>query len=119
MDQQLQPWISEHDIESGKEWRAEIESTLKDEQTKAGIFCITRENISSQWIHYEAGNLTGRGQRVIPYVFGFGSAGDVSGPLAGLQVAIANRSGSRKMICDLCKLHDGNETVVSRAFEKE
>tara|TARA_R110000744_G_C19365902_1_gene561906 strand:+ start:229 stop:1023 length:795 start_codon:yes stop_codon:yes gene_type:complete len=50
--QVAEPWIST-DIEKGKRWSNEISDKLKD--SKVAIICLTNDNLSSKWIHFEAG----------------------------------------------------------------
>ena len=62
----LQPWLSGSDIEAGERWSIEIAKEL--ENCKFGVICITRENLGSPWILFEAGALAKSMQdgRVIP-----------------------------------------------------
>jgi len=53
---QLDPWKSDTDIDKGARWADEIAARL--ESCKAGIICLTRSNLRSEWIHYEAGALS-------------------------------------------------------------
>lgn len=53
--QAVEPWIST-DIEKGKRWNSEIARKLED--SKVGIFCMTPDNLSSEWIHFEAGAIS-------------------------------------------------------------
>jgi hypothetical protein len=50
-----EPWIST-DIEKGKRWNAEIAGKL--EESKVGIFIMTPSNLSSEWVHFEAGAIS-------------------------------------------------------------
>ncbi len=54
--QALEPWMSADDIEKGTRWRSGIATEL--EQSSVGIICLTRENLDSTWIHFEAGALS-------------------------------------------------------------
>ncbi len=53
--QAAEPWISV-DIEKGKRWNAEISDKL--ENSKIGIFCITKDNMNSPWLLFEAGAIS-------------------------------------------------------------
>lgn len=53
--QAVEPWISQ-DIDKGLRWGAEIADRL--ERSKVGIICLTKSNLESKWIHYEAGALS-------------------------------------------------------------
>ncbi len=50
--QVAEPWISA-DIEKGKRWSIEISDKLKE--SKMAIICLTKDNLDSKWIHFEAG----------------------------------------------------------------
>ena len=54
--QNLDPWLSSRDIGKGTRWA--IEMTRELSQTGVGILCLTRENLSSPWLHFEAGALS-------------------------------------------------------------
>jgi hypothetical protein len=53
--QVAEPWIST-DIEKGKRWNTEIAGKL--EESKVGIFIMTPSNLSSEWVHFEAGAIS-------------------------------------------------------------
>ena len=53
--QAAEPWIST-DIEKGARWSPEIADQL--ERSRIGIICLTRDNLDSKWILYEAGALS-------------------------------------------------------------
>ncbi len=53
--QAAEPWISV-EIDKGKRWNQEI--SLKLEESKIGIFCITKENLNAPWILFEAGAIS-------------------------------------------------------------
>lgn len=53
--QAVEPWIST-DIEKGKRWDGEISQKL--EQSKVGIICLTKDNLESTWLHFEAGAIS-------------------------------------------------------------
>src|ERR1700726_1196135 len=66
--QSLEPFISS-DIEKGERWSVDIAEEL--EATSFGILCVTRENLASPWLHFEAGALskTMTTSRVAPFLF--------------------------------------------------
>lgn len=51
----LDPWISDADIDSGSMSMQDIHTQLAE--TKYGIICTTAENQAKPWINYEAGAL--------------------------------------------------------------
>ena len=54
--QTTRPWLSETDIDKGMRWADETTRVLAE--TGVGILCLTRDNLTSQWIHFEAGALS-------------------------------------------------------------
>jgi len=53
--QSAEPWLS-IDIDKGKKWNQEICQNL--ESSKVGILCVTRDNINSPWMLFEAGAIS-------------------------------------------------------------
>lgn len=53
--QAVKPFYSP-EIEKGAKWSNEIDDAL--EGTRFGIVCLTPDNLSSTWIHYETGALS-------------------------------------------------------------
>src|SRR5205809_7263974 len=49
-------WISTEDIRAGDRWFHELTSRLS--QTDFGIICLTKENLQSAWLLFEAGALS-------------------------------------------------------------
>ena len=64
--QQVEPWMSEEDIESGGRWNDQIAAEL--EQADYGIICLTSKNLDRPWLLFEAGALAKRfdAARVVP-----------------------------------------------------
>ena len=54
--QAAKPWMSSSDIEKGSRGLDEVGTAL--EGMKVGIICLTPENLTAQWIVYEAGALS-------------------------------------------------------------
>jgi hypothetical protein len=51
--QQVEPWMSDEDIESGGRWNDQIAAEL--EQADYGIICLTSTNLDRPWSLFEAG----------------------------------------------------------------
>src|ERR1700693_4208133 len=66
--QDIEIWMSENDIMPGQRWGHELAATL--EECEVGVVCLTKENLSSPWILFEAGCLAKSvtASRVIPYI---------------------------------------------------
>ena len=78
------PWLSQANIEAGERWATEVAKEL--ENSNFGIICVTRENVASPWILFEAGALAKsmQGSRVIPLLLDLDFR-DITGPLAQFQ----------------------------------
>jgi len=95
--QAVDPWLSTSDIEQGCRWSDEV--TQKLQQTSVGIICLTRDNLVSPWILFEAGALSKlRDQSFVCTYLHELSPSDVSGPLAMFQATRADRNDTRKLI---------------------
>lgn len=82
--QLLKPYFTPADIEKGTRWGAEIAKEL--ESSEIGILCVTRDNLHSDWIMFEAGALSKSLDKahVCPILFGITNT-DLAGPLKQFQ----------------------------------
>ena len=95
--QALEPWMSADDIEKGTRWRSGIATEL--EQSSVGIICLTRENLDSTWIHFEAGALSKQQQNTYVCTLLFDlEPTDIREPLAQFQATKAEKSDLRKLV---------------------
>ncbi len=105
----INPWMSGADIEKGARWTSDIATQLQN--AKAGIICLTSDNLDSRWIHFEAGALSKTLENgfVCPYLFGVEST-DIKGPLVQFQTTNATKE-------DTCKLvHTINRSLGEHAL---
>jgi hypothetical protein len=81
-----------------------VEIAKELESTNFGILCVTKENLTSPWILFEAGALAKSMQdgKVIPLLHDIDFK-DVSGPLAQFQSKKAERPGVRELVLSLNK----------------
>ena len=82
--QAVKPYFTPSDIEKGSRWNTEISKEL--EASDVGVLFITRQNLNSAWLLYEAGALSKKLEksRVCPIIFGL-SPTDLPGPLRQFQ----------------------------------
>ncbi|HEV2288373.1 MAG TPA: TIR domain-containing protein [Candidatus Acidoferrales bacterium] len=107
------PWISTANIDPGTRWRDEIIKALNT--MKAGIVCLTSENLTAEWILFEAGALSKASDtqaRVWTYLIGGLEPQDVKDPLGMFQATRAEKEGTRKLI------HSINENLGSPIEQK-
>lgn len=90
----VEPWLSQADINAGERWADEVAKEL--EACNFGIICVTRENLNSAWILFEAGalakSLQTNGSRVIPLLLDLDFS-EISGPLAQFQAKKVEMQG--------------------------
>lgn len=116
--QSVAPWLSHADIAAGERWADTVAKEL--EASDFGITCITRENMSSPWIHFEAGALAKRMQegRVIPLLLDL-EFKDISGPLTQFQAKKAERDGVFGIVTAINDLSQVkvSETMLPKQFD--
>jgi hypothetical protein len=113
--QYVKPWVSDKDISAGDRWAQSIAGEL--ESSNFGIICITRENLNSEWIHFEAGALSKSmlDAKVIPLLFEL-ELSDLSGPLSQFQAQKVDETGIMEVIRTINKVGEAKATddIVSR-----
>jgi hypothetical protein len=119
--QEIDPWVSSQDIAKGGRGIEEITHELST--TDFGIICVTPENESSTWIHFEAGSLAKQFEvaHVAPFLLGIKIA-DLTGPLSKFQATVGDsRDDVRKLVGDMNKALAGRavaEDRLERAFTR-
>src|SRR5436853_3724101 len=100
--QNLDPWMSESDVDKGARWRTEIAAQLQE--TKIGIICLTPENLQEPWINFEAGALSKLStSHACTYLFDL-SPGQVSEPLGQFQATKAEREDTKQLLQTINKI---------------
>ncbi|MDR6693805.1 TIR domain-containing protein [Stenotrophomonas sp. 1337] len=95
--QMVSPYFTPTDIEKGARWSSDIAKEL--EQSQVGLICVTRDNLHSDWILFEAGALSKSLDKshVCPVIFGIAPT-DLSGPLKQFQATSFERADFHKLI---------------------
>jgi hypothetical protein len=95
--QMVTPYFTPSDIEKGGRWSTDVAKELSS--SEIGILCITRDNIHSDWILFEAGALSKSLEKshVCPILFGINNA-DLAGPLKQFQTTEFLRADFLKLI---------------------
>jgi TIR domain len=116
--QSVTPWLSQADIAAGDRWADKIAKEL--EVCNFGVICVTRENIASPWVLFEAGALAKLMQegRVIPLLLDI-EFKDVAGPLAQFQAKKVEKDGLSDVINSINKQSDikVSDTQLPKQFE--
>jgi len=111
--QYVEPFVSESDIDAGERWAEAVSSEL--EASNFGIICITPENLSSEWLLFEAGALSKSMQdaKVIPLLFDL-EFSDISGPLSQFQAKKVDQAGLNEVIEAINKIAEkpADESIV-------
>jgi MoaA/NifB/PqqE/SkfB family radical SAM enzyme len=81
--QTSKPWLSEIDIEKGERWNKAVSDRLED--SHIGIVCLTPENLTAPWIHFEAGALAKTGNSRVCVILFEVDPNDVPATLAQFQ----------------------------------
>jgi hypothetical protein len=99
--QTLEPWMSAVDIEAGARWSVDVAAKLQE--TKFGIICVTKENLSAPWLLFEAGALakTLSDTFVCPYLIGLEPSDIPGGPLTQFQAKRSNKKETWELLCSI------------------
>jgi hypothetical protein len=119
--QAARPWMSASDIDKGARWAEEISAALAT--TKAGIICLTRENLTAPWLLFEAGAIAKTNDpktRVWTYVLDELKPEALPAPLKMFQATPADKSHTHELLRSINSYLDepiANDRL-DRAFEK-
>jgi len=119
----VEPWMSEKDIDKGKEWWAELKGFLGE--ASGCVISVTRENVRSPWLYYESGRIAGNGEHVLicPYLIGVGPSSLIGTPLAQYQCTEATKEDTLRLVKSLNKALDESkrhhEDVLTGHFESK
>lgn len=92
-----QVFVSSEDIRKGKRWVPELSKELST--TNFGIVCLTRDNLESPWLLFEAGALSKlKSAQVCTLLFGNLRNADVEGPLSNFQSTAFNKTDFLKLV---------------------
>ncbi len=93
----VKPYFTPSDIEKGTRWNSEVAKEL--ELAQVGILCVTRDNLHSDWVMFEAGALSKSMDKaqVCPVLFGIHNT-DLSGPLKQFQTTEFEKGDFKKLL---------------------
>lgn len=93
--QAADPWTSD-DIEKGANWNEVLNREL--EETKFGIICLNKENLSAEWLLFEAGTLSRiKDARVCTFLLDVNPV-DVKPPLGLFQHTIFSKEEIKRLL---------------------
>ncbi len=103
--QNIEPYVSSEDIDKGARWSTDIAKEL--EESFYGILCVTKDNLNSQWLNFEAGALskTIDKSKVSPFLFGV-KRSEVQGPILQFQSTIYEKEDVLKLLHSINSSND-------------
>jgi hypothetical protein len=114
----VQPYVSSEDIEKGARWSAEIARELND--TAFGVICVTKDNVGSPWLNFEAGALSKSvdTSRVSPFLLDLRTA-DLVGPLSQFQATLPQLEDVTRLVRSINSSTERpvDETRLGRSVE--
>lgn len=117
----LEPFVSSEDIQKGDNWNSTISGKLNE--TDFGILCLTKENLESPWLLFEAGALSKNiaKAKVCSVLFDNLKRDEVKTPLSLFQTTLFEKEEFKKLF-DTINTALGEskltEKVISKSFEK-
>lgn len=99
--QDVQPYFSSEDIDKGARWSTDIAKEL--EEASFGILCVTKDNLQSQWLNFEAGALSKAidKSKVCPLLFRLKPSDISNSPILQFQMANADKNDIYKLFKSL------------------
>ncbi len=115
----IEPFFTPDSVEKGRKWLSEISTEL--ENSDCGIICLTRENLKSPWILFEAGALSKKFRsNVCTLVFDVKKT-DVELPLGMFQATDFTKDDFRRLFKTINNVGGDlslKEPGFTRAFDK-
>ena len=116
--QSVEPWISSSSIERGERWSTKMSEILAN--VDFGIICLTKENINTPWILFEAGAISKNTQsKIIPFLIDLDYS-ELKGPLSQFQATKAyQKEDLKKLILGLNRAAEKvmPEKLIDNLFE--
>lgn len=118
--QSVEPYFSSADIDKGARWSTDIAKELQD--ASFGILCVTKDNLSSSWLNFEAGALSKsiEQSKVCPFLVDLKPSDIQNSPILQFQMASATKDDVLKLFMSInsilgeSKLH---EDVLNTTFD--
>jgi hypothetical protein len=114
--QSIKPYFTPSDIEKGAKWENEISKKLSE--CNVGIIILTKENIKSQWIMFEAGALSNKldKSKVCPILFGLDNT-DLTGPLSTFQTTKFTQDDIKQLMSNI-NSQCGDNKLIEKVFNE-
>jgi len=99
--QSLEIFYSPEDIEKGENWDSKISQELSN--CNFGIICLTSENTTAPWIHFEAGALAKALDAKVSTLMVNINPSDIKGPLSKYQATRLDKDDFAQLIISINK----------------
>lgn len=115
--QSVEVFYSPEDIQKGENWDSRLTKEL--EECKYGIVCLTKENVSAPWVHFEAGALSKSLDSHTSALMIDVVTSDIQGPLSRFQATRFEKDDFYKLVCGINDASDNKiaEKVLKNSFE--
>lgn len=118
--QSVEPYFSSADIDKGARWSTDIAKELQD--ASFGILCVTKENLSSSWLNFEAGALSKsiEQSRVCPFLIDLKPSDIKKSPILQFQMTSFSKEDVKKLFSSInSNIGEGklDDTILSTMFE--
>jgi hypothetical protein len=118
----IEPFVSSEDIQKGNIWNKDLISVIKE--SKFSIICVTKYNLNSKWLNFEAGALSNfeNNGMVCPFLFRMENS-ELTGPLSQFQTVVSESnpeeiSNLLKSIRDTYNLSKPNDNTINELVVK-
>lgn len=118
--QDIEPYFSSDDIDKGARWSTDIAKEL--EAAEFGILCVTKNNLKSEWLNFEAGALSKAidKSRVCPFLFNLQPSDISKSPILQFQMTSVDRDDMYKLFMSINRALGEEaleETRLKKMFE--
>jgi hypothetical protein len=104
------------DIEKGEGWFDRLLRELR--HCHAALLCVTPENLSSTWMHFEAGMVL-RMAKARVFTYYLGRKAGVDDPFRQLQVTVCTRDDTRKLVVAIARLAGVDSAGAEKSFDRK
>lgn len=118
--QDVEPYFSSEDIDKGARWSTDIAKEL--EEASFGILCVTKDNLQSQWLNFEAGALSKAidKAKVCPLLFRLKTTDITNSPILQFQMTVVEKEDVYKLFKSInASLDEGglDEARLEKVYE--
>ena len=109
--QSVEVFYSPEDIQKGENWDSRLTKEL--EECKYGIVCLTKENVSAPWVHFEAGALSKSLDSHTSALMLDVVTSDIQGPLSRFQATRFEKDDFYQLVCGINDASDNKILFLS------